>query len=214
MQRAVRNAQRTGMSLSSITHSLTLNHHFLTSSSFLIPQRTKMQFPIITHIRFCHSSLLSFRYVLILEARQFHTTPAFRAGGGPGPVKPEYKRAIAEYTKKSRFRIILHFLPSTSLSPLGFFSPFTCVHVIVESFLISHPLTSSDPFYFLSNTEPGSLGIGRAIYNTFMKRTSVYAMAIVVGAIVLEEGHDQVINYLWDANNKGVCYYLSCMPAF
>jgi len=41
------------------------------------------------------------------------------------------------------------------------------------------------------------------LYQGVFKRTSTFALAIVVGAFGFERGFDSVADYVWETNNKG-----------
>ena len=46
--------------------------------------------------------------------------------------------------------------------------------------------------------------IWRKIDNIFFRRTSTFALTILVGAVVFERAFDQGVDYMWDRHNEGV----------
>lgn len=46
--------------------------------------------------------------------------------------------------------------------------------------------------------------VGRRLYNVFFKRTSAYAVTILVGAVIFERTFDGALDSLWDRKNSGV----------
>lgn len=48
------------------------------------------------------------------------------------------------------------------------------------------------------------MALGRTLHNIFLKRTSTFALTILVGAVFFERAFDHGADALWDRMNKGV----------
>ena len=49
------------------------------------------------------------------------------------------------------------------------------------------------------------MAFGRQIYNALFRRTSTFALTIVVGAVVFERVFDQTLDNYYERTNQGVC---------
>ena len=47
---------------------------------------------------------------------------------------------------------------------------------------------------------------GRTVYNLLFRRTSTFALTILVGAVFFERAFDQGADALWDRMNRGVSF--------
>ena len=48
------------------------------------------------------------------------------------------------------------------------------------------------------------MAVGRALYNALFRRTSTFALTILVGGIVFERAYDSWVDSVWERMNKGV----------
>ena len=46
--------------------------------------------------------------------------------------------------------------------------------------------------------------VGRSLYNFFFRRSSTYALTILVGAVFFERAFDHSVDSLWERMNRGV----------
>lgn len=51
------------------------------------------------------------------------------------------------------------------------------------------------------------MALARSVYNLLFRRTSTFAITIMVGAVVFERGFDQAGEAIFDNINRGVCYF-------
>ncbi|XP_042309190.1 cytochrome b-c1 complex subunit 9 [Sceloporus undulatus] len=51
--------------------------------------------------------------------------------------------------------------------------------------------------------DEAKMALGRQVYNLLFRRTSTFALTIVVGALVFERGFDQGADALFEHLNKG-----------
>lgn len=54
--------------------------------------------------------------------------------------------------------------------------------------------------------------LGRRLHGLFFKRTSVYALAIIVGAVFFERAFDQGMESIWERKNQGVSISIRSTP--
>lgn len=50
------------------------------------------------------------------------------------------------------------------------------------------------------------MSIGRTVYNALFRRTSTFAVTIVIGAFAFERVFDEGMDNLWENMNRGVSY--------
>ena len=55
----------------------------------------------------------------------------------------------------------------------------------------------------LQHTPSEAMSLARAFYTGVTKRTSTFALGIIVGAFVFERTIDWGIDYVWETHNKG-----------
>ena len=53
------------------------------------------------------------------------------------------------------------------------------------------------------------MAFGRHIYNALFRRTSTFALTIVIGAVLFERVFDQTLDNHYESVNQGVCMYQS-----
>ena len=58
-------------------------------------------------------------------------------------------------------------------------------------------------FYHLQHLPSEAMSLARAFYTGVTKRTSTFALGIIVGAFVFERTIDWGIDYAWETHNKG-----------
>ena len=52
------------------------------------------------------------------------------------------------------------------------------------------------------------MAFGRHIYNALFRRTSTFALTIVIGAVLFERVFDQTLDNHYERVNQGVCIYV------
>lgn len=59
------------------------------------------------------------------------------------------------------------------------------------------------------------MSIGRTVYNALFRRTSTFAVTIVIGAFAFERVFDEGMDNLWENMNRGVsCFKYCTVPKF
>lgn len=59
------------------------------------------------------------------------------------------------------------------------------------------------------------MSIGRTVYNALFRRTSTFAVTIVIGAFAFERVFDEGMDNLWERMNRGVscnCFQYCTVP--
>ena len=80
-----------------------------------------------------------------------------------------------------------------------------CV-VVVDGDTVSRRGGKMLPTGVIPSMGSGGVAMRNTVYNLFMRRTSTYIAAILVGGMIAENTVDVVADTMWTVNNKGVRY--------